>query len=234
MRNRDYEIALIPGDGIGPDITEAACDVLDAAAEAEGFVLNYKTYKAGGAALDDTGVPLPDETVEGAKASDAVLLGAVGGPKWDQLPTELRPEKALLGLRKSLGLFANLRPARLYKSLAAASPLRREIAEAGIDMIIVRELTGGIYFGEQGRSGEGEERRAYDTESYSYPEILRITKRGFELAMQRRKRLTLVDKANILTTSQLWREVVSETAEAYPEVETEFLYVDNAAVQLVT
>lgn len=233
MSKKNYRIALVPGDGIGPDITEAACQILDKAAELEGFTLSYQSTLAGGAALDAVGIPLPEETVEICKASDAVLLGAVGGPKWDTLPTELRPEKALLGLRKALGLFANLRPARLYPCLAAASPLRADIAAKGIDMIIVRELTGGIYFGKQGKSGTGEEREAFDTETYSYKEIRRIAERAFELAMQRRKKLTLVDKANILTSSQLWREIVGEMAEDYPEVKVEYLYVDNAAMQLV-
>lgn len=233
MADRSYKIALIPGDGIGPDITEAACRVMDKAAAKFGFALRYTDYLAGGAALDAVGLPLPEETVAGCKASDAVLLGAVGGPKWDKLETRLRPEKALLGLRSALGLFANLRPARLYPALASASPLRADIASAGIDIMIVRELTGGIYFGEQGRSGEGSERCAFDTEKYSYREIYRIAERAFALAGQRRSRLTLVDKANILTTSQLWREVVREMMPDYPEIEVEFLYVDNAAMQLV-
>lgn len=233
MSKKTYHVTLVPGDGIGPDIVKAACLVLDKAAELEGFAIEYETVLAGGAAYDARGVPLPEETVTKCLASDAVLLGAVGGPKWDTLPTALRPEKALLGLRKAMGLFANLRPARLYPALAAASPLRADIASDGIDLIIVRELTGGIYFGAQAREGEGEERRAFDTESYSYPEIARIARRGFELARQRGKYLTVVDKANILTTSQLWREIVREMQAEYPDVKTEFLYVDNAAMQLV-
>ncbi|NCC82584.1 MAG: 3-isopropylmalate dehydrogenase [Clostridia bacterium] len=228
-----YKIALIPGDGIGPDIVTAACEVLDKAAGRFGFRLEYEELLAGGAALDASGEPLPQYTVEAAKGADAVLLGAVGGPKWDTLPTALRPEKALLGLRSSLGLFANLRPARMFPALVAQSPLRPEITAQGMDIMIVRELTGGIYFGEQGRSGRGEERKAYDTEAYSYPEIVRIARIAFGLAQGRNKQLTLVDKANILTTSQLWREVVKEIAPEYPDVQLDYLYVDNAAMQLV-
>ncbi len=230
---KSYELCLIPGDGIGPDIVRSACRVLDRVAETSGFSLNYREVPAGGVAYDQFGDPLPEESLAVAKASDAVLLGAVGGPAWDQLPTELRPEKALLKLRKELGLFANLRPAKLYPALAAASPLRADISQKGIDLLIVRELTGGIYFGEQARSGQGETRAAYDTESYNYEEIERIVRLGFELASKRRQQLTLVDKANILTTSQLWREVVREVAEEYDSIQLDYLYVDNAAMQLV-
>ena len=223
------EIALIPGDGIGPDIVREAVKVLQAVCDKAGHSLKTKSLLAGGAAIDATGKPLPVETLEEAKASQSVLLGAVGGPKWDAVPGELRPEKALLGLRGGLGLFCNLRPALLYSQLADACPLRRESVEGGLDIMVVRELTGGIYFGARGRTADG----AYDTMSYTKGEVERIARKAFEIAMKRSKRLTSVDKANILETSRLWRATVDEIARDYPEVAVNHLYVDNAAMQLV-
>ena len=223
------EISLIPGDGIGPDIVREAVKVLQAVCDKAGHSLKTKSLLAGGAAIDATGKPLPEETLEEAKASQSVLLGAVGGPKWDAVPGELRPEKALLGLRGGLGLFCNLRPALLYSQLADACPLRRESVEGGLDIMVVRELTGGIYFGERGRTADG----AYDTMSYTKGEVERIARKAFEIAMKRSKRLTSVDKANILETSRLWRATVDEVARDYPEVAVNHLYVDNAAMQLV-
>lgn len=225
------KIALVPGDGIGPDIVAEAVRVLDRVSDLYGHSIEYTSLLAGGAAIDAEGTPLPDVTLETAKASDAVLLGAVGGPKWDSVPGNMRPEKALLGLRGGLGLFCNLRPAVLYKELASACTLRSDIIGDGLDIMVVRELTGGIYFGERGRSEDGT--AAYDTMRYSAAEVERIARKGFEVAMKRRKRLTSVDKANILETSRLWRSTVDRIASEYPQVEVYHLYVDNAAMQLV-
>lgn len=230
---KTYQIAVIRGDGIGPEIIDAALPVLDAVGERFGFEIRRTDCLAGGAALDVHGVPLPAETVESCLASDAVLLGAVGGPKWDAVPTAIRPEKALLGLRQALGLYVNLRPARLYEALAGASPLHPDIVRRGIDMVFARELTGGIYFGERGRSGEGPALAGYDTERYAVYEIERIARAAFEIARLRRKKVTSVDKANVLESSRLWRETVDRLAADYPDVELEHLYVDNAAMQLV-
>ena len=222
-------LAVIPGDGIGPDIVAQAVRVLDRIGEIYGHDFSYRTLLAGGAAIDRTGVPLPDETLQAAKESDSVLLGAVGGPKWDDVPSNLRPEKALLGLRGGLGLFCNLRPAMLYRQLADACPLRSELVEGGLDVMVVRELTGGIYFGKRGRTDD----EAYDTMSYTKGEVERIAVKAFEIAKKRNGRLTSVDKANILETSRLWRATVDEVAKAYPDVTVNHLYVDNAAMQLV-
>lgn len=222
-------LAVIPGDGIGPDIVAQAVRVLDRIGKIYGHDFSYSTLLAGGAAIDRTGVPLPDETLQAAKESDSVLLGAVGGPKWDDVPSHLRPEKALLGLRGGLGLFCNLRPAMLYRQLADACPLRSELVEGGLDVMVVRELTGGIYFGKRGRTDD----EAYDTMSYTKGEVERIAVKAFEIAMKRNGRLTSVDKANILETSRLWRATVDEVAKAYPDVTVNHLYVDNAAMQLV-
>ncbi|MBR4201464.1 MAG: 3-isopropylmalate dehydrogenase, partial [Oscillospiraceae bacterium] len=196
-----YQIAQLSGDGIGPEITEAAVAVLRKTGEKYGHTFTFCPYLIGGCAIDAAGEPLPQETVDGCLASDSVLLGAVGGPKWDHLPGEKRPEKALLGIRKALGLYTNLRPAKLFPALRGASPLREDLIAAGFDIMIVRELTGGIYFGERGyRTGKyGEE--AYDTEAYSVKEIERIGRAGFEAARKRSRRLTSVDKANVLETS---------------------------------
>lgn len=228
-----YKIGLLRGDGIGPEIVDSAVRVLKAVGEKFGHEFIFTPYLIGGAAIDECGKPLPKETVEGCLASDSVLLGAVGGPKWDTLPGELRPEKALLGIREAMGLFTNLRPAKLYPALKAECPLREDIVAQGFDIMIVRELTGGIYFGERGyREGRyGEE--AYDTERYSRMEIERIVRVAFETARKRRKKLTSIDKANVLETSRLWRKIVHEIATEYPDVEVSDMLVDNAAMQLV-
>lgn len=236
---KKYNIAVIPGDGIGPEITKAAIDVLEAATSKREIEIFTKELKAGGAAVDLYGIPLPQETIESAKDSDAVLLGAVGGPKWDNVDPEIRPEKALLGLRFGLGLYANIRPVTIYDELKDASPLKNT---GNIDFVIVRELTGGIYFGKTGSYQSGDRlpdgtvkgKIAYDTESYSEGEITRILKIAFELAMKRKKKLTLVDKANVLLTSRMWRRLASQMSFDYPEVELECLYVDNAAMQLIS
>lgn len=229
----NYNIALLRGDGIGPEIVDSAVRVLEAVGEKYGHSFNFTAYDIGGVAIDKHGVPLPEETVAGCLASDSVLLGAVGGPKWDTLPGNIRPEKALLGIRAAMELFTNLRPAKLYPALKDECPLRPDAVENGFDMVIVRELTGGIYFGERGmREGKwGEE--AYDTESYSRMEIERIVKVAFETARKRRKKLISIDKANVLETSRLWRKIVHEMAADYPDVECSDMLVDNAAMQLV-
>ena len=229
---KNYKVILIPGDGIGPEVVKAAVKVLDSVTRKLGtFQIEYEEVLAGGAAIDVYGKPLPEETLNKAKTSDAVLLGAVGGYKWDKLPGELRPEKALLGLRKELGLFANLRPAILYKELSSACPLKD--CEQ-MDILIVRELTGGMYFGKRGRFvDEALGDSAYDTECYSVMEIERIIREAFRYAMGRRKKLTLVDKANVLESSRLWREVLESIKPEYPEVEVDYLYIDNATMQLI-
>ena len=229
----NYNIALLKGDGIGPEIVDSAVSVLEAVGKKYGHTFNFTPYDIGGVAIDKHGIPLPEETVAGCLASDSVLLGAVGGPKWDTLPGNIRPEKALLGIRAAMNLFTNLRPAKLYPALKGECPLREDIVAAGFDIMIVRELTGGIYFGERGmREGKyGEE--AYDTESYSRMEIERIVRVAFETARKRRKKLTSIDKANVLETSRLWRKIVHEIAEEYPDVECADMLVDNAAMQLV-
>ena len=228
-----YNIALLRGDGIGPEIVDSAVRVLDAVGYKYGHEFNYTPYLIGGAAIDAIGVPLPEETVKGCLEADSVLLGAVGGPKWDTLPGNIRPEKALLGIREAMGLFTNLRPAKLYPALKDECPLRADIVESGFDIMIVRELTGGIYFGERGyRQGKyGEE--AYDTEAYSRMEIDRIVRVAFETARKRNKKLVSIDKANVLDTSRLWRKIVHEIAEEYPDVSCSDMLVDNAAMQLV-
>lgn len=227
---KNYKIALIKGDGIGPEIVDEAVKVLEVVSKKCGFSLEFEEYLMGGCAVDECGTPLPDATLEGAKNSDAVLFGAIGGYKWDSLPRELKPETGLLKIRKELGTFANLRPAAVYDELLEASPLKPEIAK-GVDLLIVRELTGGIYFGEpRGR----DETMGYNTMVYTKPEVERIAKVAFESARKRRCKVTSVDKANVLEVSQLWRETVTEVAKDYPDVTLEHLYVDNAAMQLVT
>ncbi|MBR1986569.1 MAG: 3-isopropylmalate dehydrogenase [Mogibacterium sp.] len=227
-----YKIALVPGDGIGPEVCGAAADVLKAVSEKNGCEFEFNTYLAGGCALDEYGVPLPQETIDGCLASDSVMLGAVGGPKWDSVPNNMRPEKALLGLRKVLGLYTNLRPASIQPALAEACVLRPDIAARGFDLMIVRELTGGIYFGERGRNEAGDV--AYDTESYSVMEIERVARRAFETARKRRGHVTSVDKANVLESSRLWRETVQRLGETeYPDVRLDDMYVDNAAMQII-
>ena len=229
----EYKLAVIPGDGIGPDVVEQTLLVLDKVGEKFGHTFHYQKVLAGGCAIDATGACLPQETIDVCKASDAVLLGAVGGWKWDALPGDQRPERALLGLRKALGLFANLRPALLFEQLADASPLKPEILAGGLDIVVVRELTGGIYFGEKGFKDTDLGPAAYDVEQYAEEEVRRIAKVAFDMAMKRSKHVTSVDKANVLESSRLWRRVVAEVAQDYPEVTLDNLYVDNAAMQLV-
>jgi len=230
----DYKIALIPGDGIGPEIVEQAVAVLEAVGRKFGHTFTFEHLLLGGAAIDACGKPYPEKTAETCKASDAVLLGAVGGPKWDDLPADIRPEKGLLAIRKDLKLYANLRPAVLRPALADACPLKKETAERGIDLMMVRELTGGIYFGKRDRY-ETEDRgvEATDLMAYSEKEIERIGRRAFELARLRRKKVTSVDKANVLETSRLWRATMHRLAEEYPDVEYSDMLVDNCAMQIV-
>ncbi|MDR0501551.1 MAG: 3-isopropylmalate dehydrogenase [Coriobacteriales bacterium] len=268
--NTQHNIALLKGDGIGPEIVNSACKVLGAIGEKYGHTFIYKEYLAGGCAIDATGEPLPQKTIDGCMSSDSVLLGAVGGPKWDNLAGDLRPEKALLGIRLAMGLYSNLRPVRLFKALKEASPLRASIVAKGFDILIVRELTGGIYFGERGReilkdvtnlsNVEKNDREAllnitksdshktplkpnlktnlkesaFDTERYSTDEIERIGRVAFKAAAKRRCQLTSVDKANVLESSRLWREVMHRLgASEYPQVKLTDMLVDNAAMQLI-
>ncbi len=228
-----YDIALLKGDGIGPEIVESAVAVLERIAEKFDRAFRFTEYLIGGAAIDATGGPLPRETVDGCLASDSVLLGAVGGPKWDTLPADLRPEKGLLGIRAAMGLYTNLRPAKLYPALAGKCPLRADIVANGFDMLIVRELTGGIYFGERGRREGKYGPEAYDTEAYSVMEIERICRVAMGAAQKRSGRVISVDKANVLETSRLWREIVHRIAEEYEGVTVEDMLVDNTAQQLV-
>jgi 3-isopropylmalate dehydrogenase len=226
-------VLVLPGDGIGQEVVAPAIAVMDVAAKQEGCEITVTQGLVGGVAIDEFGDPLPAETLELAKAADAVLLGGVGGPKWDDLPMASRPEKGLLGLRQGLGLFANLRPALLSAPLASASSLKPALV-ADLDILIIRELTGGIYFGEpRGIATRDNERVGFNTMVYSEHEIERIARSGFELASKRNKRLCSVDKANVLEVSQLWREVVNSIAGDYPDVELSHMYVDNAAMQLV-
>lgn len=224
-------IALIPGDGIGPDVVREAVSVLDVVARRYGHEFTYRDVVAGGAAIDRFGSPLPQEQLDVCLSSDAVLLGAVGGPKWDDVAPELRPEKALLGLRGGMKVYANLRPAVMWRQLRDACPLKDEIVGEGLDILVVRELTGGIYFGERGTSADG--RTAWDTEKYSWEEIERVVRMGFEFARRRQGRLAVVDKANILNSSRLWRAVAEDVHRSYADVRLDFLYIDNAAMQLV-
>ena len=233
-----YNIAVTAGDGIGPEVTNSAIEVLKKVADKYDFEMNFTNYLVGGCSIDANGIPLTDEVLEGCRNSDAVLLGAVGGPKWDAVEPAKRPERALLALRADLGLYSNLRPALMFKELASASPLKN-VGE--IDLLIVRELTGGIYFGEHGRydcieklsDGTPMGKVAYDTESYSEAEIDRIVREGFRYAQGRRKKLTLVDKANVLESSRMWREIAEKIHKEYPEVELDYLYVDNCSMQLI-
>lgn len=226
-------IAVIPGDGIGPEVVEETIKVLKVIGDKFGHRFEYEYVLAGGCAIDKEGTPLPEATLETCRKSDAVLLGAVGGPKWDDPDAKVRPEQALLGLRGGLNLYCNLRPAVLYAPLKEDSPLKDSIVGDGIDICIVRELTGGIYFGDRGREVVDGVQTAYDTERYSIPEVKRIAKIAFETAIKRDKKLTSVDKANILESSRLWRSVIDEMAKDYPDVEVNHLYVDNTAMQLV-
>ena len=233
----EHKLALIPGDGIGPEIVREARKVLDRVCEKYGHTFTYTELLLGGASIDANGVPLTEETVALAKASEAVLMGSIGGDAatspWYKLEPSKRPEAGLLGIRKALNLFANLRPAYLYKELKAACPLRDEIIGDGFDMMIMRELTGGLYFGERKTIEENGVKKAIDTLTYDENEIRRIAKRGFDIAMKRRKKVTSVDKANVLDSSRLWRKVVEEVAQEYPEVTLEHMLVDNCAMQLV-
>lgn len=230
MRKR---IAVLKGDGIGPEIMNETLGVLETVAEKYGHHFAYSCLDIGGAAIDRTGSPLPQETIDECLACDSVLLGAVGGPKWDGLAGDKRPEKGLLGIRSALGLFANLRPARLFPELAAACPLRADIAAKGIDFLVVRELIGGVYFGAHTTETVEGEKKATDVMSYTEHEIERILRVGFETAQKRRNHVTVVDKANVLDTSRLWRAVTARVAPEYPDVRLDFLYVDNASMQLV-
>ncbi len=225
-------IAVISGDGIGPDIMEQTLLVLNEIETVYGHGFSFVDLPAGGRAIDETGGPLPESTLEGCRKADAVLLGALGGPKWDGLPGDRRPEAGLLGLRKGLGLYANIRPALLHAPLRDASPLRADLAAEGIDLVIVRELTGGIYFGEHGSSSTDTGRAAFDVETYHETEVRRIAELAFRMARGRRKKVTSVDKANILESSRLWRAVVNEVAAGFPDVALEHMYVDNAAMQM--
>ena len=228
-----YKLTLLKGDGIGPEIVREAVKVLDAAAARYGFALSYTDALMGGCAIDAAGTPLPEETVAACKQSDAVLLGAVGGYKWDTLPGNQRPEAGLLGIRSALGLFANLRPAKIYGPLKDACPLRPSIVGDDMDLLVVRELTGGIYFGRRGRDSVDGAESAYDTERYSVPEVERIARVAFDTARRRRGLVHSVDKANVLDSSRLWRDVVNEVAKDYPQVALSHMLVDNCAMQLV-
>lgn len=233
MTIAEKKITVIPGDGIGPEIIDTALTILHAAAVRTGMKCICTKYLAGGAAIDACGFPLPEETVNAARAADAVLLGAVGGPKWDHVAPDIRPEKAILGLRKSLGLFANMRPVKVTAAMAAYSPLKPERV-SGVDILILRELTGGIYFGKRCESEmiDGIE-HAWDTEQYSVPEVERIVRMAFQAAGGRSGKVTSVDKANVLATSRLWRRTAARIGAEYPAVQLEHMYVDNCAMQLV-
>lgn len=226
-------ITVLRGDGIGPEIVNEAIKVLDKVAEKFGHEFVYTDVLMGGCSIDEYGVPITDEGIEKCKSSDSVLLGAVGGPKWDNVDPSIRPEKALLKVRKELGLFANLRPTKLFPQLADASPLKSTIVENGIDLLIVRELTGGIYFGKRSTTEVDGELVATDEMMYSYHEIERIGRVAFETAMKRNKRLASVDKANVLDSSRLWRKIMHKLSEEYPEVEYADVLVDNTAMQLI-
>lgn len=228
-----FDVLVLPGDGIGVEVTEEAVKVLRAAGKAHGLIFNLTTALVGGAAIDAEGAPVSDETIRMAAQADAVLLGAVGGPKWDNLPTEKRPEKGLLGMRKDLDLFANLRPAQVFEPLASASTLKPEVVK-GIDLLVVRELVSDLYFGEpRGITRTAEGREGFNTMRYRDWEVERVARKAFEIAMVRRRKVTSVDKANVLETSGLWREVVMEVAQDFPEIELDHQYVDNCSMQLI-
>ena len=229
----NYKIAVVAGDGIGPEVMEQNINVLNAVGEKFGHKFEYTHVLGGGCAIDKYGEPLPQETIDVCKASDSVLLGAVGGWQWDTLPGDKRPERALLGLRGALGLYANLRPATLHDALKGACPLKPELVADGVDIMVVRELTGGMYFGEKGRKQTDLGEAAYDVEQYAVKEVERIARTAFEIARKRNKHVTNVDKQNVLESSRLWRSVVLEVAKDYPDVELDHLYVDNASMQLI-
>ncbi|MDK9781115.1 3-isopropylmalate dehydrogenase [Vibrio sp. B172a] len=235
MTDKSYKIAVLPGDGIGPEVMAQAHKVLDAIEKKHGIAFERDEHDVGGIAIDNHGCPLPESTVKACEESDAVLFGSVGGPKWEHLPPNDQPERgALLPLRKHFQLFCNLRPAQIHSGLEAFSPLRADISGRGFDIVVVRELTGGIYFGQpKGREGEGPTEKAFDTEVYHRYEIERIAKIAFESARLRRKKVCSIDKANVLQSSILWREVVEEIAQDYPDVELSHMYIDNATMQLI-
>ncbi|KAA8728042.1 3-isopropylmalate dehydrogenase [Ewingella americana] len=233
--SKTHHIAVLPGDGIGPEVMQQAYKVLDAVRQRFGLKITTSEYDVGGAAIDKHGSPLPPATVAGCEQADAILFGSVGGPKWEHLPPNDQPERgALLPLRKHFKLFSNLRPARLYQGLEEFCPLRADIAAKGFDILCVRELTGGIYFGQpKGREGQGMHEKAFDTEVYYRFEIERIARIAFESARKRRSKVTSIDKANVLQTSIMWREVVNEIAKDYPDVSLSHMYIDNATMQLI-
>ncbi|MGA3700090.1 3-isopropylmalate dehydrogenase [Enterobacteriaceae bacterium TYF_5] len=233
--SKNYHIAVLPGDGIGPEVMAQAQKVMKAVSKRFSLNITTKEYDIGGIAIDNHGTPLPADTLAGCEQADAILFGSVGGPKWEHLPANEQPERgALLPLRKHFKLFCNLRPARLYEDLEAYCPLRADIAQRGFDILCVRELTGGIYFGQpKGREGEGAQERAFDTEIYHRYEIERIARFAFESARKRRHKVTSIDKANVLQSSILWREVVTGIAKEYPDVEIQHMYIDNATMQLI-
>ncbi|QLQ96468.1 3-isopropylmalate dehydrogenase [Providencia alcalifaciens] len=233
--SKNFNIAVLSGDGIGPEVMAQAHKVLNAISKRFAITISTREYDVGGAAIDNHGEPLPQATVKGCEEADAVLFGSVGGPKWEHLPPDSQPERgALLPLRKHFKLFSNLRPARLYQALEAFCPLRVDIAAQGFDILCVRELTGGIYFGQpKGRQGEGAEEFAFDTEVYHRYEIERIARIAFESARKRSHKVTSIDKANVLQSSVLWREVVNQIAKEYPDVEVNHMYIDNAAMQMI-
>ena len=229
----EYNIAVIKGDGIGPEIVTEAMKALEVVGEKYGHTFHFTECYAGGNAIDKFGIPLPQETLDTCKASDSVLLGAVGGPKWDSVPSDKRPERALLGLRSGLGLFVNLRPAQMHAALADACPIKPEIIGDGFDILVCRELTGDVYFGKRGRRESPLGETGWDDMNYSVSEVERIARRGFDMAMKRGKKVVSVDKANVLETSRVWRETMHRIAKEYPEVEYSDMYVDNCAMQLV-
>ena len=229
----EKHIALLRGDGIGPEIVDSAVKVLEAVAEKFGHTFTFTRYLIGGAAIDETGTPLPQETIDGCLSSDSVLLGAVGGPKWDSQPANLRPEKGLLGIRAAMGLYTNLRPAKLYPALKDECPLRSDIVAQGFDLMMVRELTGGIYFGSHETKRENGQAVATDILTYSEAEIRRIGRIGFETARKRRKKLCSVEKSNVLDSSRLWKKIMHELSEEYPDVTLTDMLVDNCAMQIV-
>ncbi|MDW2113155.1 3-isopropylmalate dehydrogenase [Vibrio sp. 1731] len=235
MTDKSYKIAVLPGDGIGPEVMAQAHKVLDAIEKKHGIAFERDEHDVGGIAIDNHGCPLPESTMKACEESDAVLFGSVGGPKWEHLPPNDQPERgALLPLRKHFQLFCNLRPAQIHSGLEAFSPLRADISGRGFDIVVVRELTGGIYFGQpKGREGEGATEKAFDTEVYHRFEIERIAKIAFDSARLRRKKVCSIDKANVLQSSILWREVVEEIAKDYPDVELSHMYIDNATMQLI-
>ncbi|EKO3777055.1 3-isopropylmalate dehydrogenase [Vibrio metschnikovii] len=235
MTDKHYRIAVLPGDGIGPEVMQQAEKVLDAIEQKYSFTFSREYHDVGGIAIDNHGCPLPQSTLDACEEADAVLFGSVGGPQWEHLPPNEQPERgALLPLRKHFQLFCNLRPAQIHPGLESFSPLRADISERGFDIVVVRELTGGIYFGQpKGREGEGANEKAFDTEVYHRYEIERIAKIAFESARLRRKKVCSVDKANVLQSSILWREVVEQVAQDYPDIELSHLYIDNATMQLI-